>query len=67
MLESKSKEMNIKKEVNFDNCLINDLFDFSSNDKDKIKASEILKIVNEKSKLSMNSSQIKKKFDINWI
>lgn len=54
------KEKNIKKEVNLDDYPINNLFDFSSNNKDKIRASEIIKIVNEKLNIKKNSSQIKK-------
>lgn len=54
------KEKNIKKEVNLDDYPINNLFDFSSNNKDKIRSSEILKITNEKLNLNLNSSQIKK-------
>ena len=54
--KQKRKEMKLEpKEKKPENHPLNNLFGFSSNDKDKIRASEILKIVNEKLKIKKKS------------
>ena len=61
MKKKKEDEEKLKrKEMKLDDYPINNLFDISSNNTDKIRSSEILKITNEKLNLNLNSSQIKK-------
>ena len=56
----KNKKESDKKEITLDNFPLNDLVGFSEKLDDKIKSSDLLKLVEEKLKLDMNSRDIKK-------